>query len=117
MSSGARTLAEGSGLVSNDEFFLTTKSFAQMHPQIIDVVLGAARDVYTEAAKDMPGTAKTFSAAAGFSESVMVVALSRRTFGILPISSPVIAEQRKIADTFKDLGLILAAINVSDTVR
>jgi sulfonate transport system substrate-binding protein len=81
------------------------------------VVLGAARDVYAEAAKDMRGTAKTFSAAAGFPEPVMEVALSRRTFGILPISSPVIAEQQKIADMFKDLGLIPAAINVSDAVR
>jgi sulfonate transport system substrate-binding protein len=117
MSSGARTLADGTGLVSNYEFFFTTKAFAEAHPQMIDVVLGAARDVYAEAAKDMRGTAKTFSAAAGFPEPVMEVALSRRTFGILPISGPVIAEQQKIADTFKDLGLIPAAINVSDAVR
>jgi sulfonate transport system substrate-binding protein len=82
-------------------------------------VLGAARDVYTEAAKDIPGTAKTFSAAAGFPEPVIEVALSRRpfSFGILPMSNPVIAEQQKIADTFKELGLIPAAINVSDAVR
>jgi sulfonate transport system substrate-binding protein len=117
MSSGARTLADGTGLVSNYEFFFTTKAFAEAHPQMIDVVLGAARDVYAEAAKDMRGTAKTFSAAAGFPEPVMEVALSRRTLGILPISGPVIAEQQKIADTFKDLGLIPAAINVSDAVR
>jgi sulfonate transport system substrate-binding protein len=117
MSSGARTLADGTGLVSNYEFFFTTKAFAEAHPQMIDVVLGAARDVYAEAAKDMRGTAKTFSAAAGFPEPVMEVALSRRSFGVLPISSQVIAEQQKIADTFKDLGLIPAAINVSDAVR
>jgi sulfonate transport system substrate-binding protein len=117
MSLGARTLTNGTGLVSNYEFFFTTKTFSGAHPPIIDVVLGAARDVYAEAAKDMRGTAKTFSAAAGFPESVMEVALSHRTFGILPISSAVIAEQQKIADTFKDLGLIPAAIDVSDAVR
>ncbi|MBR1154295.1 sulfonate ABC transporter substrate-binding protein, partial [Bradyrhizobium sp. JYMT SZCCT0428] len=39
------------------------------------------------------------------------------TFDILPISSSVIAEQQRIADTFKDLGLIPAAINVSDAAR
>ena len=117
ISLGARTLADGTGLVSNYEFFFTTKTFAEAHPQVIEVVLGAARDVYAEAAKDIPGTAKTFSAAAGFPEPVMEVALSRRTFGILPMSNPVIAEQQKIADTFKELGLILAAINVSDAVR
>jgi len=117
VSSGARTLADGNGLVSNHDFFFTTKSFAEAHPQIIDVVLGAARDVYAEAAKDIRGTAKSFSAAAGFSESVMEVALSRRGFGVQPMSDQVIAEQQKIADTFKELGLIPAAINVSDAVR
>ena len=81
------------------------------------MVLGAARDVYAEAAKDIRGTAKTFSAAAGFPESVMEVALSRRNFDILPISSSVIAEQQRIADTFKDLGLISTAIKVSDAAN
>lgn len=76
MSLGARTLTNGTGLVSNYEFFFTTKAFAGAHPQIIDVVLGAARDVYAEAAKDIRGTAKTFSVAAGFPEPVMEVALS-----------------------------------------
>jgi sulfonate transport system substrate-binding protein len=117
MSSGARTLADGTGLVSNYEFFFTTKAFAEANPKMIDVMLGAARDVYAEAAKDIRGTAKTFSAAAGFPEPVMKVALSHRSFGILRISSRVIAEQQKIADTFKDLGLIPEAINVSDAVR
>ena len=48
---------------------------------------------------------------------VVEVALSRRGFGVLPMSNQVIAEQQKIADTFKDLGLIPTAINVSDAVR
>jgi sulfonate transport system substrate-binding protein len=117
MSLGARTLADGTGLVANHEFFFTTKPFAEAHPQVIDVVLGAARDVYAEAAKDIPGTAKTFSAAAGFPAPVLEVALSRRSLGVQPISDQVIAEQQKIADTFKDLGLIPTAINVSEAVR
>jgi sulfonate transport system substrate-binding protein len=117
MSLGARTLADGTGLVSNNDFFFVAKPFAQAHPQMIDVVLGAARDVFAQAAKDIPGTAKTFSAAAGFPESVMEVALSHRGFDIHPMSNEVIAEQQRIADTFKDLGLIPAAINVSDAVR
>ena len=117
MSLGARTLADGAGLVSNHEFYFATRSFAGTHPQVIDVVLGAARDIYVEVLRDIPGTAKEFSAAAGFPASVIEVALSRRGFGVLPISKQVIAEQQKIADTFKDLGLIPAAINVTEAVR
>ena len=86
------------------------------HPQVIEVVLAAARDVWAEAARDIPATSKTFSAAAGFPEPVMELALSRRTFGILPMSNSVIAEQQRIADALKELGLIPAAINVSDAV-
>jgi sulfonate transport system substrate-binding protein len=114
---GARTLADGTGLVSNHEFYFVAKPFAEAHPQVIDVVLGAARDIYVEVVKDIPGTATTFSAAAGFPASVIEVALGRRGFGVQPISDQVIAEQQKIADTFKDLGLLPAAINVSDAVR
>ena len=117
MSSGARTIADGTGLVSNHEFFFATKPFAEAHPQVIDLVLGAARDLYTEVAKDIPGTAKTFSAAAGFPTTVIEVALSRRGFGVQPMSTQVIAEQQKIADTFKELGLVPTAIKVSDAVR
>lgn len=117
ISSGARTLADGSGLVSNHEFFFTTKAFGEAHPQVIEVVLAAAREAWAEAAKDIPGTARTFSVATGFPEPVMAVALSRRTFGILPMSNSVIAEQQRIADTLTELGLIPAAINVSDAVR
>ena len=117
MSSGARLLADGTGLVSNYEFYFVSKPFADAHPQVIDVVLGAAREIYAEVAKDIPGTAKTFSAAAGFPASVLEVALGRRGFGVQPISSQVIAEQQKIADTFKDLGLIPAEISVSEAVR
>ncbi len=114
---GARTLSDGSGLVSNHEFFFVTKAFAEAHPQVIDVVLGAAREAYAEAAKDLPGTAKTFSLAAGFPLPVMEVALTHRGFGVEPMSSGVIAEQQKIADAFKILGLIPAAIKVADAVR
>lgn len=114
---GARTLADGSGLVSNHEFFFTTKTFGEAHPQLIKMVLDAARDVYADAAKDIPGTAKMFSAADHYPERVMEVALSRRSFDILPMSNSVVLEQQKIADTFKELGLIQNAINVLDAVR
>jgi sulfonate transport system substrate-binding protein len=93
------------------------KPFAQAHPQVIDVVLGATRDLFYQASKDIPGTAKTFSAASGFPESVLEAVLSHRGFDVHPMSNGVIAEQQRIADAFKTLGLIPAAINVSDVVR
>jgi sulfonate transport system substrate-binding protein len=117
MSLGARSLADGTGLVSNNDFFFVAMPFAQAHPQVIDVVLGATRDVFAQAGKDISGTARTISAAAGFPITVLEATLSRRGFDVHPMSNEVIAEQQKIADTFKDIGLISAPIKVSDAVR
>jgi len=117
MALGARTLADGTGLVSNHEFYFVAKPFAAAHPQVIDVVLGAVRDIYVEVVKDIPGTARAFGADAGFPAAVIEVALGRRGFGVQSMNDQVIAEQQKIADTFKSLGLIPAAIKVSDAVR
>jgi sulfonate transport system substrate-binding protein len=80
-------------------------------------VLGATRDIFAQASKDIPGTAKKFSAITGFSESVLEDVLSDRGFDILPMNHDAIAEQQRVADIFKSLGLIPVAINVSDAVR
>jgi sulfonate transport system substrate-binding protein len=117
MSLGARTLVDGTGLVSNHEFFFAAKALADSHPQVVDILLAATRQVYAEVVKDIPGTAKMLSAASGFPTSVLETALARRSFGVQPMSDAVIAEQQKIADTFKNLGLIPATINVSEAMR
>jgi sulfonate transport system substrate-binding protein len=116
MSVGARTLADGTNLVSNNDFFFVAKPFALLHPELIDSVFGATRDVFTQAANDIPGTAKIFSAAAGFPVAVLEATLSHRGYDVRPISREVIDEQQRIADTFKEIGLIPATIKVSDAV-
>jgi sulfonate transport system substrate-binding protein len=113
----ARTLTDGEGLVANNDLFFVGKSFAKASPQVIDVVLGATHDIFAQAAKDIAGTAKKFSAITGFSESVLEHVLSERGFDIRPMNQEAIAEQQRVADTFKSLGLIAVAINVSDAVR
>ena len=113
---GARTLADGTGVVSNNDFFFVAKAFALAHPQLIDLIFGATRAIFAQAAKDIPGTAKTFSAAAGFPVAVLETTLSHRGFDVQRINEEVISEQQRIADTFKDIGLIPNSIIVSDAV-
>jgi sulfonate transport system substrate-binding protein len=113
----ARTLTDGVGLVANNDLFFVSKSFAKANPQLINVVLGATSEIFAQAAKDIPGTAKKFSAITGFLESVLEDVLSERGFDIRPMNQDAIAEQQRVADTFKSLGLIPIAINVSDFVH
>jgi sulfonate transport system substrate-binding protein len=114
---GARTLVDGTGLVSNNDYFFVAAPFAQADPKMIDIVLGATRDIFFQASKDIPGTAKTFSLASGFPVSVMEAVLSHRGFDVHPMSPDVIADQQRIADTFKSIGLIAVTINVADAVH
>src|SRR4051812_1477400 len=117
MAAGSRAHAPGPGPAPHTKFFFASTPFALSHPQLIDLVFGATRDVFAQAAKDIPGTAKTFSAAAGFPVTVLEATLSHRGFDVRPISSEVIDEQQRIADTFKEIGLIPATIKVSDAVH
>jgi sulfonate transport system substrate-binding protein len=114
---GARTLIDGTGLVSNNDYFFVATPFSQAHPQMIDVVLGATRDIFAAASKDIPRTAKTFSDATGFPVTVMETVLSHRGFDVHPMNPDVIAEQQRIADTFNSIGLIPVAIHVADAVH
>ena len=114
---GARTLVDGTGLVSNNDYFFVAAPFAHAYPNLIDMVLGATRDIFAQASKDIPGTAKTFSLASGYPVSVMESVLSHRGFDVHPMSPEVIAEQQRIADTFKAIGLIQVTINVAEAVH
>lgn len=115
IASGARTLADGTGLVSNHEFLFTTKDFAAKNPrQVIDTVLASSKEIYAKASADTKGTAETFSRAVGIPVEAFALSLQRKSLDIIPISDSILVEQQKIADVFFKLGLIPQAIKVSD---
>ncbi|BCJ89672.1 sulfonate ABC transporter substrate-binding protein [Terrihabitans soli] len=115
IATGARTLADGTGLVSNHEFLFTTKSFAANNPkEVVDTVLAASKEIYAKARADVKGTAETYSRAVGIPAAAFEASLKRKSLDIVPISDEILAQQQKIADTFLELGLIPKAITVSD---
>src|SRR6266478_6525222 len=86
---GARTLADGTGIVSNYQFYFASKKFFESDPKIVDVVL----------------------------EQLGEVALKRQAYGIKPITEGVIADQQRVADAFFALGLLPKQIKISDAAR
>lgn len=111
---GAKTLSDGTDLVSNTQFYLASKSFTQANPKAIETVVAALKDVDESVKADIKGAAQQLSTATGISEPVLEIALKRQTYDIKPIDDAVIADQQKIADTFFKLGLLPKAINVKD---
>jgi sulfonate transport system substrate-binding protein len=114
---GARTLADGAGLVANTQFYLGARSFVSANPRVLDVVLAQLREVDSWAKGDIRAVAAQLSPSIGIPAPILEVALARQSYGIRPIEAAALAEQQKIADAFAKLGLIPAPINVSGAVK
>jgi sulfonate transport system substrate-binding protein len=113
----ARTLADGTDVVPNNQFYFARKTFADANPQAVDWVLDAVNNVDRWAQKNTSTAAEQLSAGIGIPVPVLEVALKRQTYGIKSLDSETIAQQQSIADTFYDLGLVPKHVDVSAIVR
>lgn len=116
-STGARILADGTGLVSNYQFYFSSKKFLAENASVVDVVLEALNEADDWTKNNISAVAEQLSPSIGLAAPVLELSLKRESYGILPISDQVIASQQRIADTFLTLGLIPKAVNVSDLQR
>jgi sulfonate transport system substrate-binding protein len=116
-STGARVLADGTGVVANYQFYFTSKNFLAHDAKAVDVVLEALNEADDWTKNNIEAVAEQLSPSVGLPASVLAVSLKRESYGILPISDAVIASQQRIADTFFGLGLLPKTITVSDLQR
>jgi sulfonate transport system substrate-binding protein len=114
---GARTLADGSSIVSNYQFYFASKKFIAADPKIVDLVLAQLSEVDTWAKGDIHAVAEQLAPAIGLPVPVVEVALKRQAYGIKPVTDSVIADQQQVADAFFALGLIPKPIRISDAAR
>jgi sulfonate transport system substrate-binding protein len=114
---GARTLADGTGVVSNYQFYFSSKKFLESYPGIVDLVLAELREVDDWAKSDIHAVANQLAPAIGLPVGVVEVALKRQSYGIKPVTDSVIADQQRVADTFFALGLLPKQIKISDAAR
>jgi sulfonate transport system substrate-binding protein len=116
-STGARILADGTGLVANYQFYFSSKKFLAENAGVVDVVLEVLNETDEWAKSNIPAVAQQLSPSIGLPAPVLELSLKREAYGTRPINSEVIASQQRVADTFFGLGLIPKAVNVSDLQR
>jgi len=114
---GAKTLADGTGIVSNYQFYFSSKKFLESDPRTVDLVLEQLGEVDDWAKVDIHAVAEQIAPAIGLSVPVVEVALKRQSYGIKPITEGVIADQQQVADSFFALGLLPKQIRISDAAR
>jgi sulfonate transport system substrate-binding protein len=115
-SANARILVNGEGLVANRGFFLSTQTFVDQNPDLLNELLDELKKVSSWAQKNPTEVAEFLSKELGISQASLELAEQRRRYGVLPITDEVVAGQQEIGDTFYKLGLIPKPIKVADVV-
>lgn len=113
---GARLLVDGKGIVSNHQFFLAARPYAEKNGDILKIILHELAKVDEWGRQNVKEVAAILGPQIGLGPEVAEVAAARYSYGIKLISDEVVNEQQKIADVFASLKLIPKKINVRDAV-
>ena len=110
----ARTLADGTGLATNRQFYLASRDLARTHPELIQAVTQELVQTDAWAAGHQHDVAELLSPKTGLPIPVLEISLARLGYGVVPVDDQVLQSQQQIADTFFQLGLIPKPITVRD---
>ncbi|MBY0256607.1 sulfonate ABC transporter substrate-binding protein [Methylobacterium sp.] len=116
-STGGRILVDGTDLVPNRQFYLSTRAFAATHGPALDATLAAIGEIDAWAKENTDAVAAELSPSVGIPAPILTVALRRLTYGVTPLNAETTADQQKVADTFHRLGLLPKPLDVASAVR
>jgi sulfonate transport system substrate-binding protein len=111
---GARVLIDGKGLVANHQFYLSSRGFAQQHPDLVRIVIEELAKVDEWGRTHQQEVSAILAQQTGLPADVVALAAGRYAYGVKGITPEVLREQQKIADTFHGLKLIPKPIAVRD---
>ncbi len=113
---GARILADGTGLAPNRQFFLATRDFAGAHADILRLLDAQVDATDRWAGRNRDEATRLLAASLSLSQPVLARAIGRMGYGVAPMTAEVIADQQRIADTFLDLKLIPRRLDVAAAI-
>ncbi|EFM12939.1 aliphatic sulfonates family ABC transporter, periplasmic ligand-binding protein [Paenibacillus curdlanolyticus YK9] len=111
---GAKLLTDGKDLVSNIEFYLASRKFAEANQPIIDIFTEELNKIDEWSKANQKEVAALLSPQLGIDISSLELASGRRDYGLSPIDDSIIEAQQRIADTFYELKLIPNEIRVKE---
>ena len=113
---GARLVADGVGHVSNHQFYLASRSYADNNAKVVKVIVEELARLDGWAKQNLKEVASQLSSQIGLDATIVKVAADRGTYDVRPLDAKVVAEQQRIADTFYQLKLIPKKLVVKEIV-
>ncbi len=111
-----RVIVDGSGRVSNHQFYLAERGFAAHAGDLIAVLLAALEQTGRYIDAHRAEAAGLLSTELGIPTTSLLHALTRRSHQTQRMNVAIIREQQMIADRFYALGLLSRAIRVRESV-
>ena len=113
---GARVIASGENVVSNHQFYLADRKFAESHPQVVQAVVNELNLTTDWVAKNQDAAAQLLQKPTGLAVDVLKTSISRMGFGVKPLSTDVIQKQQQVADAFYAQQLIPQKLNIDAAI-
>jgi sulfonate transport system substrate-binding protein len=111
-----RPLIDGTGIVNNPTFYLSSRTFAEQQPNLVKTILQEVQKIDDWANANPREVAEFLAPQLKVEVGDLERATKRREYGVKPITASTIADQQEIADRFFRLKLIPKQISVQDAV-
>jgi sulfonate transport system substrate-binding protein len=112
----AKVIATGQNVVNNHQFYLADRKFAEQHPDVLKVVVNELNTTTQWVSQHQTDAAKLLEKPTGLPLDVLNTSISRKGFGVSPISNDVVKKQQDVADAFYQQKLIPNKINIQAAV-
>ncbi|MBU3824212.1 MAG: sulfonate ABC transporter substrate-binding protein [Candidatus Oceanisphaera merdipullorum] len=112
----ARSIRDGQGLVSNHQFYLATRPYAENNPDVINTLIQEIHGVGEWVQENPDETTHQVAPLLGLSHEITNKAVTRQQYGAQLLTPDVVAAQQQIANTFTDLKLIPKTLDIKGVI-
>jgi sulfonate transport system substrate-binding protein len=113
---GARVLTTATGIVNRHQYFVSSRTWAENNPAVIQAVMQELSDVGQWVRQNYAQAAVELAPIQGLQPDIIEAGLRHYAHIYKPTDETVLADQQRIADAFYELKLIPKKISVQDAV-
>ncbi|WP_311220963.1 MULTISPECIES: aliphatic sulfonate ABC transporter substrate-binding protein [unclassified Acidovorax] len=112
--SGARVLADGTGIASYQRYYLASTAFAKARPDVLRVIYAELEKVGRWVKQNPRDAAALLAPVWGLDAAIIEQANSRRSYSVHPVFPEGLVEQQRIADAFFNEKLLPRRVDARD---